>query len=58
MSKSINIGHELRLVLCVALLIVVNWVAPRRNEEGEIISNGLGLILKRLKIVHKLQRSA
>lgn len=58
MNKSINIGHELRLALCIAMLIVVNWVAPRRNEEGEIILNGLGLILKRLKLVQKLQRSA
>ena len=48
MSAHVNIGHELRLILCISLLIVVEWAVPVVNREGQIIFCGLGKILKSL----------
>lgn len=45
MSNSINLGHELRLIVCVCLLIVVEWIVPRANLEGQAIVRGIGRIL-------------
>ena len=49
MSKSRNIGHELRLLMSITLMILADLMTPRQNLEGRMISNGLGNILKLLK---------
>ncbi|KKL14025.1 hypothetical protein LCGC14_2519880 [marine sediment metagenome] len=40
--------NELRLILCICLLVVVEWAVPVANREGQIIFCGLVKILKSL----------
>ncbi len=49
MSDSRNIGHELRLLMSITLMILADLITPRRHREGKMIADGLGKIKDQLK---------